>query len=334
MAVETKIGLVVGLGFIVCFGVILQHRGSGDRLSTDVALELLNRHREPVAESQPPRTENVTRSTPGDGRTISALPNRNAPVQTPRNKVRNSRPPAARRGSGAIRPGTRSANAQATRPNAVQNKPGATTKPRPRQQAKAQPIVSPPKSPAYEALFGADATARETKPPKEEHKPQIQKSTKPPVRRAPARRAKPAAKEDRTYVVKPGDSLWGIAEREYGRQSRELVDALYAANRGQMSSPGALKVGMRLSLPPAGKANANAKTDRELAVHRASAATPVRFYQVQKGDRYTTIAERFLGEKARWKELYELNKDIFPDAGRIRPGVRIRLPATVLADAR
>jgi nucleoid-associated protein YgaU len=56
---------------------------------------------------------------------------------------------------------------------------------------------------------------------------------------------------------------------------------------------------------------------------------------VQKGDRYATIAERFLGSKARWKEIYEINKDIFPEPGQIRYGVRIRIPDSAsLASAR
>jgi nucleoid-associated protein YgaU len=33
-----------------------------------------------------------------------------------------------------------------------------------------------------------------------------------------------------------------------------------------------------------------------------------------------------LGSAARWMEIAELNKDIFPDPAMIRYGVRIRLP--------
>jgi nucleoid-associated protein YgaU len=51
-----------------------------------------------------------------------------------------------------------------------------------------------------------------------------------------------------------------------------------------------------------------------------------RWYQVKKGDRYATIAERELGDKDRWSELYELNKAVFPDSSAIRSGVRIKIP--------
>jgi nucleoid-associated protein YgaU len=55
-------------------------------------------------------------------------------------------------------------------------------------------------------------------------------------------------------------------------------------------------------------------------------AIEIKYYNVQEGDRYATIAEKFLGDKARWPEIHELNKDIFPDPGRIQHGVRIRIP--------
>jgi hypothetical protein len=40
-----------------------------------------------------------------------------------------------------------------------------------------------------------------------------------------------------------------------------------------------------------------------------------------------SIAREQLGDAARWKELHLLNRDKFPDPGRIREGVRIKLPA-------
>ena len=51
-----------------------------------------------------------------------------------------------------------------------------------------------------------------------------------------------------------------------------------------------------------------------------------RWYQIKKNDRYVSIAREQLGNGNRWKELYELNRDKFPDPQRIREGVRIRIP--------
>lgn len=51
----------------------------------------------------------------------------------------------------------------------------------------------------------------------------------------------------RTYVVKPRDTLAGIAKREYGRQSHWRV--IYELNRDKIKEPKLLRAGMKISLP-------------------------------------------------------------------------------------
>lgn len=59
-----------------------------------------------------------------------------------------------------------------------------------------------------------------------------------------------------------------------------------------------------------------------------------RWYQIRKNDRWASIAREQLGDASRWKELHALNKDKFPEPDKIREGVRIKLPPTkVLASA-
>lgn len=55
------------------------------------------------------------------------------------------------------------------------------------------------------------------------------------------------ASAPRTYVVQKGDTLGQIAQRLLGSVKR--LDDLYAANKGVLSSPHDLKVGMELSIP-------------------------------------------------------------------------------------
>ena len=59
-----------------------------------------------------------------------------------------------------------------------------------------------------------------------------------------------AAAGPRTYAIRPGDTLSGIAERELGshRRYREIFEA----NRDVLRSPDAIRVGMTLRLPGAG----------------------------------------------------------------------------------
>ena len=43
MARETKVGMLVGLGFIVCFAIILENRGRRDPVGPQMPHEVLNR---------------------------------------------------------------------------------------------------------------------------------------------------------------------------------------------------------------------------------------------------------------------------------------------------
>jgi nucleoid-associated protein YgaU len=145
----------------------------------------------------------------------------------------------------------------------------------------------------------------------------------------------------RQYTVRRGDSLSKIAQRHYGSRRRDVVQRLFEANRGTLSSPDSIRAGQTLVLPPlhrgepspaspqASSPSSAAKpvaTATQSQSPRSSASGSWRWYQVRKGDKYEKIARRELGDAARWKELHELNKHIFPDPARIRWGVRIKIP--------
>lgn len=60
----------------------------------------------------------------------------------------------------------------------------------------------------------------------------------------------PEAKAGRTYVVRPGDTVWSIATRfEPSTDPRIVVDAITSANG---VDPGALVPGQQLSIPSVG----------------------------------------------------------------------------------
>jgi nucleoid-associated protein YgaU len=152
------------------------------------------------------------------------------------------------------------------------------------------------------------------------------------------------------YTVAPGDTLSRIALAQFGNKSRASINAIFEANRSILTSPDTLKAGLVLSLPvleaaprptksespkpesPTAKAPTPARTeDGKTHPSKKSAEKPVpapRWYQVKKNDRYVSIAREQLGDAARWRELHELNKDKFPDPKMIREGVRIKLPTT------
>ena len=125
----------------------------------------------------------------------------------------------------------------------------------------------------------------------------------------------------RPYVIRASDTLTEIAQRELGTMHR--WKEITAANPGL--NPALLPVGVEILLPT-GKApsSSNAKSARSNTGSKngkASGAT----ITVRGGDSLWRIAERELGNGARWSEIAGLNPSIDPD--RLHVGAVLRLPS-------
>ena len=60
---------------------------------------------------------------------------------------------------------------------------------------------------------------------------------------------------------------------------------------------------------------------------KAAAETATKTHTVESGENLSVIAEAELGDANRWREIYELNKDVIgknPDL--IQPGMELKLP--------
>jgi len=56
--------------------------------------------------------------------------------------------------------------------------------------------------------------------------------------------------------------------------------------------------------------------------------TKVKTYTVDRGDNLSAIAKQELGDANRWREIYELNKDVIGDnPDLIQPGMELKLPS-------
>ena len=62
----------------------------------------------------------------------------------------------------------------------------------------------------------------------------------------------PAPKQETTYTVEKGDTLWNIAKEIYGDGS--LYTAIYEANKDKISNPNLIQIGMVLTIPDVGSA--------------------------------------------------------------------------------
>ncbi len=129
----------------------------------------------------------------------------------------------------------------------------------------------------------ATATLAEVAPPREELAAQL------PERQPPT--AAKSKSSSRVYVVKSGDTLYGVARRH-----GVTVPALAAAN--DMTAKSQLAMGMRLEIP--GKSGGG--SGGSAATRESTRMT----YQVRQGDTLSEIADRFnvsVGQLKNWNNL-------------------------------
>ncbi len=119
-----------------------------------------------------------------------------------------------------------------------------------------------------------------------------------------------AAGVAREYDVQKGDALETIAEQQLGAKKhwRDILKE----NPGLV--PTRLQPGTKIKLPGIARAP------------EASTPTPRRdVYVVQKNDVLGAIAQRQLGDTARWKDIVAANPGL--DPLRLKPGMELKLPS-------
>lgn len=363
MAKETKIGLLAGLAFIICFAIILANRGQRPLITPMAMPGQSGSHTMPSAGSTtPPSTGVVTDASArqldphlrAGGKRV-ATPNGSPPGRTDTRLTPKNRPSALSVGSAGVdvmRNGALPSRATDRRTTPVPI--GAYQTP--------QELTSHQLSQYLGLPEGADRGS--TRRGSVDGDRQVGSTTRTAATqrsfhgkgrafdtRFTTSRSSPsaAAGGSRRYTVVPGDTLSRIASAHYDTKSRSVIMAIFEANRAVLSSPDRLRPGVDLVLPtikrnrkpqtapgltgtpasssPSGSTNgADHRSANKGSPSSVDARASFRWYQIRSGDRYISIARDQLGDAARWSEIHELNKDKFPDPGRIRAGVRIKLP--------
>ncbi len=131
----------------------------------------------------------------------------------------------------------------------------------------------------------------------------------------------------RSYRVARGDTLTGIARRHWKSDDRRFVAALVTANPHLADRKGGrILVGEELRIPEL------AATAGSLPASETSGAAPIpatgreQWYTIRRNDTLADIAQRFLNDSGRWREIAELN-GLKPH--KIVPGTRIKLPRVI-----
>jgi len=326
MTRETRIGLVVGLLFIVMFALVLSELTGADSY---LPIESLGGVRQ--VDEDTPVIEVIDGFTsrpvpPGAGDPSADV----KPVPSPG----RSAPPAETDAPRVLPP--LSAVAE---PEAVDENPTPVA-PAPRQEAPRRPPEAP--------------LAREDRSPGE---PELPRPVAPggtirpfartdsPVRPAPA-----GGSGAKTYVVKPNDTLTRIAQKTLNDDSPSAIRRICEANPGKLDDPNLLSIGLELAIPsPAPTSGARsayyrralADLDRELKRRRALGGrrpadavptTPApsrRVYKVRRGDNLTKIAREMLrdGSRSAVRRILNANKDKIRNANVLPIGVELVIPS-------
>ncbi len=115
-----------------------------------------------------------------------------------------------------------------------------------------------------------------------------------------------------TYVVRPGDSMWEIAQNTLGDGTRWME--LWAANRAKVPNPHALVIGTVLTIP--------GQTSAPAPAPAPAGGT----YTVKPGDTLSAIAARELGDAGRWQDIYQANRHIISNPSFVQVGWVLKIP--------
>lgn len=198
-----------------------------------------------------------------------------------------------------------------------------------------EPIAAEAQAVVQQSLTAASAAPQQTK-------------VIPPLPAAPA----PSAVK--THIIQSGENLAVIAARYYGKEEgnkRATIQKLYEANSTILESPDAIRAGDSLRIPTLEQLQTlpnsqPARTENKLlekfkgifepvptsgtakaAISETAPKAAYREHLVASGEHLWDIAERYLGDGKRYKEIASLNRQQIPDPDHVPAGIRLKIPA-------
>lgn len=264
MTKETKIGLLVGLAFIILFAIILSEKGAGPR---------------PQGAPQFTQVDNSRGGADRTGSTLVDAGKLPLPIDPVASEGHSSRTKPSKP-SVAIGPVARHEAAPdelslpTLEPSLIGEKPASTAavtveKPvivgetsKTTELATAHEGKRSVDSALENALNRTSLTARtESSASLDTPTKFVDTTSTPKVETATTE----STAKGRTYVVQPGDTLLMIARRNYGIGTPSAIDAIVKANSKMIKNAHSIRVGQKLTIP---------QTDRLALVDESAKATP------------------------------------------------------------
>jgi nucleoid-associated protein YgaU len=300
MTKEAKVGLLLGLGFIVAISVVLRdvhQTGMDEPVITDLSSSensVLEPEQMPVAVKKlsPPEEFPVDVIMPDVGQQNDDVAVEREDIDSQKELLAIAQNQQEPRYEGPLPglPGFVTILAES---------PGD------------EKLTADGKSPVYPQPLGANSPSHTVKPPKQ---PGMD-----------------------SYVVSDGDSLSKIAIKFYGPvEGKQWVNIvkIQQTNRNLIqSTDDILQVGQKLQIPPIVGQPGEPTTGREIdrGVDREKKVTQTeqadyRYYVVEEGDSLWGVAQEKLGNGNRFVEIKRLNDKVIKNDDRIYTGMRLRLP--------
>jgi len=359
---ETKIGLLVGLAFIILFAIILSEKGSSNKIQSPASLTIA---KAPGADDSALGQSEEPLSNAGRLPVGSELPSPIQPIQQKPTGLAMNPSPVGQAIPAEGDPISPLPSSVVNRLNAPKITPSTIAEDTGPLETESMSLTQ-----ALAAALDAPPQASPTPPVEDDADPLPHRPAAPS--RKSVQQAAATMKTIAIHTVRPGESLGKIAAHYYGRSTPARVNAIFNANRGTLKSIHSVRANDKLKIPQLDVTQqiafepvshfapqtitANRSTARETEVRIPipvdTSAAPVadrgrsrlnaagatesrqpqnrrpefRWYRVRTRDTLSRIAKRELGDEGRFGEIYSLNKDIIRNKNRIKPGMKIRLP--------
>ena len=322
MTRETKIGLLVGLAFIIVVGILLSDNMNAAREPAPAPLQIAG---------------NSVRS--GLGQPVSdADPADAGPAPSPLIVAPKEPVPTQDELNPKPKPAAVAATIPPTAPIELTNKHTATP----------TDAIANTAQQAGEQLVDADGNAitpAQTTGSAAASDDSADNNT-------PTSVTKPITLATRTYKAQPGDTLGKIAQKLLGSGNKTNRAAIIALNTSLKADPNKIIVGHTYTIPAAPSQAvaplAPTKTDAPTTPTKVAVAStddstetktpekktpagPTHIYTVKSGDTLWSIAVNQLGDASTMDAIKDLNPKLNPN--RLHPNMKIILPAKPVADA-